>query len=241
MLHSTWSAHRSTLPGCPAQDSFRAGEYSLLVTMGSLDQHLPRELSKKGMMAKKGAAARTRWRWGDFGVWGYVGRGVADGEMVRRCCRACSQAVREGSRCCWLDGLGEGKRDGSENSIVKEVREGCARVRGGVKRLLGESANTEFQDWGIRLGIAKVYKGIKAPDNFMEFRILCIYWSYGHLGAIKGYSTVRGHFEWLEVTTSLKSPVPVNVSSPLSSVEAQINSNTRASVSSVAKTNPSIY
>ncbi|KAK7306069.1 hypothetical protein VNO77_43988 [Canavalia gladiata] len=36
MLHSTWSAHRSALPGCPAQDSFRAGEYSLLVTMGSL-------------------------------------------------------------------------------------------------------------------------------------------------------------------------------------------------------------
>ncbi|KAK7323874.1 hypothetical protein VNO77_27372 [Canavalia gladiata] len=44
-----------------------------------------------------------------------------------------------------------------------------------------------------------------------------------------------GHFEWLEVIAYLKSPVPINVGSSLSSVEAPTNLNTCASVILVAR------
>ncbi|KAK7323875.1 hypothetical protein VNO77_27373 [Canavalia gladiata] len=46
---------------------------------------------------------------------------------------------------------------------------------------------------------------------------------------------VWGHFEWPEVIACLKSPVPINVGSSLSSVEATTNLNTRASVILVAR------
>ncbi|KAK7328616.1 hypothetical protein VNO77_22729 [Canavalia gladiata] len=54
---------------------------------------------------------------------------------------------------------------------------------------LGRSlfAYQHVRSWHLCL----VYKGIKAPNNLVEFRILYIYWSYGHLWAITRGLVVR--------------------------------------------------